>query len=270
MSPGGASPARPAEAPAARLERLRGEGADHFDPPAFRCAESLLARARAIGGGAAARLESRAAARLDLLEAALRRARAEAEEELRALAAAGGEVDPALAAALRRGDAAAARRGARRARRALAAAQGKTAIPALARLRSETQAREIRLPAEVERDLAELGCDGDLVERRAEQRARALSNALSAALFRESVGSARAALAVARAADNVPEDAGPYNAQALAARALQAIERLSPTYLRVILEGLDDLAGLEAALAPEPVKKRPARRGQAPDAAGTR
>lgn len=258
-------PAAPAS-PEARLARLRADGADHFDPPAYYCVEALLSRARALGGGAAARLEARAAARLDLLEEALRRARADAEGHLRALTVAGGDVDPALRAALRRGDLAAVRRGARRGLRELLAARRKTAVPWLARLRGEAAAREIRLPPEIERGLAELGCDGDLVERHAHHRARALSNALSAALFRESVGTARAALAVARAADNIPEDAGPYNAHALAARALQAVERVSPAYLRALFEGLDDLAALEAALAPEPGKvgkRRVARRGRA-------
>ncbi|HSN97163.1 MAG TPA: DUF2894 domain-containing protein, partial [Candidatus Nanopelagicales bacterium] len=82
----------------------------------------------------------------------------------------------------------------------------------------------------------------------------------AASSFRESLGSARAALAVARAVDRIPPAAGPYNPQALAARALQAAEALSPTYVRALLEELDDLAALEAALGSP--RARQDRKGQ--------
>jgi hypothetical protein len=112
----------------------------------------------------------------------------------------------------------------------------------------------MRLPEPLARDLAALPCDGDVVERRVKRQAQALSNALSTALFHESLVSARATLAVARAADNVPEDAGPYNAQVLASRALCAAERLSAHYLRALVASLQDLGALSAALEPPPEK----------------
>lgn len=81
------------------------------------------------------------------------------------------------------------------------------------------------------------------------------NGASSRALFRDSAERARAALAVARAADNLPEAAGPYNAQVLAARALEAMNALSPEYLRTFIAALDDLAAVQALTAePEPRK----------------
>ncbi|WP_437733050.1 DUF2894 domain-containing protein [Sorangium sp. So ce1335] len=247
---------------AARLAALRSAGADRFDPAAYRFIEALLERAAPLDGGARDRLAARAADRLAALEASFHHAHAEAERQLRALADAGIPDDGALAAALARGDFPTVVRAARRRLRALAEGRQKTAVPALARLRGEAAARDVRLPAPLVRDLAQLPCDGDVVERRVKRQAQALSNALSTALFHESLVSARATLAVARAADNVPEDAGPYNAQVLAARALCAAERLSEPYLRALVASLQDLGALAAALEPPPEK--PARKKAAP------
>ena len=221
--PGSAPSPQPGSPPAdARLAALRAAGAHRFDPAGYRLVEALLERARALDGGARARLAARASARLAALDAAFHRARADAEAHLRALADAGLPHDGALAAALALGDFPAVARTARRRLRALAAERKTTAVPSLARLRGEVAARDVRLPGPLARDLAELPCDGDVVERRVKRQAQALSSALSTALFHESLVSARATLAVARAADNVPEDAGPYNAQVLASRALCA------------------------------------------------
>jgi Protein of unknown function (DUF2894) len=271
MNPGHADPNATGPAPGvadlleARLAALREAGAEGFDPPGFGLIASLRARALALEGGARARLEARALTRLEQLEEAFRRARAVAEEQLCALEAAGTAVDRTLVEALARGELAAVARAARRQLRELDVGREKTAVPWLARLRGEAASREVRLPAPLARDLQQLARDGDVVERGEKRRAHAVGNALSATLFRESLVSARAALAVARAADNVPEDAGPYNAQALSARALAAVERLSPLYLRALVAGLQDLGVVAAALEPEPGgaprKKAPARRG---------
>jgi hypothetical protein len=88
--------------------------------------------------------------------------------------------------------------------------------------------------------------------------ARLLANALSRAMFRETAEAARATLAMARTTDNLPDAAGPYNGQVLAARALREMARLSPGYLQAYIAGLDDLAALEAT--PEPTVVRSARR----------
>ncbi|MGK3999040.1 DUF2894 domain-containing protein [Sorangium sp. So ce1024] len=261
--PTAAHPGSPDTHPlSARLAALQAAGAHRFDPAGCRFIEALLERAASLDGGAGARLAARAADRLAALEASFHRARADAEAQLRALADAGIPDDGPLAAALAQGDLPAVVRGARRRLRALAEGRQKTAVPALARLRGEIAARDVRLPEPLARDLAQLPCDGDVVERRVKRQAQALSNALSTALFHESLVSARATLAVARAADNVPEDAGPYNAQVLAARALCAAERLSEPYLRALVAGLQDLGALAAALEPPPEK--PARKKAAP------
>ncbi|WP_437896599.1 DUF2894 domain-containing protein [Sorangium sp. So ce124] len=261
--PGSPASSQPGSPPSdARLAALRAAGAHRFDPAGYRLVEALLERARALDGGARARLAARASARLAALDAAFHRARADAEAHLRALADAGLPHDGALAAALALGDFPAVVRTARRRLRALAAERKTTAVPSLARLRGEVAARDVRLPEPLARDLAELPCDGDVVERRVKRQAQALSSALSTALFHESLVSARATLAVARAADNVPEDAGPYNAQVLAARALCAAERLSEHYLRALVASLQDLGALAAALEPQPEK--PARKKAAP------
>ncbi|WP_438025200.1 DUF2894 domain-containing protein [Sorangium sp. So ce233] len=258
------SPATPHPLPA-RLAALQAAGAHRFDPASYRLIEALLERAGSLDGGARARLAARAADRLAALEASFHRARAEAEAQLRVLAAAGIPDDGALAAALALGDLPAVARAARRRLRALAQGRQKTAVPSLARLRGEIAARDVRLPEPLARDLAQLPCDGDVVERRVKRQAQALSTALSTALFHESLVSARATLAVARAADNVPEDAGPYNAQVLAARALCAAERLSEPYLRALVASLQDLGALAAALEPPPEK--PTRKKAAPRSA---
>ncbi|MGK3969647.1 DUF2894 domain-containing protein [Sorangium sp. So ce118] len=260
--PGSAASAPQPGSSAARLAALQATGAHRFDPASYRFVEALLERARALDGAAAAHLAARASARLTALEVAFHRARADAEAQLRALADAGVPDDGALAQALALGELPAVVRAVRRRLRALAAERQKTAVPALARLRGEAAARDVRLPEPLARDLAALPCDGDVIERRVKRQAQALSNALSTALFHESLVSARATLAVARAADNVPEDAGPYNAQVLASRALCAAERLSEHYLRALVASLQDLGALAAALEPQPEK--PTRKKSAP------
>ncbi|XXY16676.1 DUF2894 domain-containing protein [Sorangium sp. So ce216] len=260
--PGSAASAPQPGSPAARLAALQAAGAHRFDPASYRFVEALHERARALDGAAAAHLAARASARLTALEVAFHRARADAEAQLRALADAGVPDDGALAQALALGELPAVVRAARRRLRALAAERQKTAVPALVRLRGEAAARDVRLPEPLARDLAALPCEGDVIERRVKRQAQALSNALSTALFHESLVSARATLAVARAADNVPEDAGPYNAQVLASRALCAAERLSEHYLRALVASLQDLGALAAALEPQPEK--PTRKKSAP------
>jgi hypothetical protein len=95
----------------------------------------------------------------------------------------------------------------------------------------------------------------------------ALGDALSRALLRQSAESARATLAVARATDNLPEAAGPYNGQVLVARTLAELAELAPAYVRALVAAADDLAAMEALLTPEAQKPkrspRPAKRRRA-------
>jgi Protein of unknown function (DUF2894) len=230
---------------------LRAAGGEVFDPLGFRLIESLVARAEILGGGARDRLLDRARVRIDALDSALREARLTAEQELRALATDGASIAPALREALARGEVARVRREIRRALSDRTKERERVQVPWLTRLRGAAVSRGARLPDELTRDLEGVGADDGSVDRGAHARAVAAGDALSDALFRESAESTRAMIAVARAADDVPDDAGPYNGQVLAAQALAVMAELAPTYVRVVVAMADDLAALEALLAPE-------------------
>ena len=64
------------------------------------------------------------------------------------------------------------------------------------------------------------------------------------ALYDRSLDEAAAACALARATDAVPSASGPYNALALATRALGELGALSPAYLRAQLARLEDFGAL--------------------------
>jgi Protein of unknown function (DUF2894) len=239
---------------------LRAAGGEVFDPLGFRLIESLVARGEILGGGARGRLLDRARVRIDALDTALREARVTAEQELRALATDGASIAPVLREALARGEVARVRREIRCALRDRTKERERVQVPWLTRLRGAAVSRGARLPDGVARDLAGVGDEDGSVDRGAHARVVAVGDALSAALFRESAESTRAMLAVARAADEVPDDAGPYNGQVLAARALAVMAELAPTYVRVVVAMADDLAALEALLAPEVEAARGKRR----------
>jgi Protein of unknown function (DUF2894) len=242
--------------PAALVAALRAAGAEAFDPLGFGFIESLLARAEALGGGARARLLDRAHGRIDALSAALHEARAAAERELGALATDDAAMAPALREALARGEVARVRREIRRALRDRGRERERVPVPWLTRLRAAALARGSRLPDAVTRELDAVGADDGSVDRSAHTRAVAAGEALSRALFQESAESARALIAVAHATDDVPDDAGPYNGRVLASRALAVMAGLSPEYVRVVVAVADDLAALEASLAPEAATAR--------------
>lgn len=243
--------------PEGRLAALRAEGAEVFDVPGFGLVASLLARAAALGGGAGALLVGRARLRMEALGAALREARAAAEMELGALVEDGAVVAPELREALFRGEVTRVRREVRRTLRERARERQRVQISWVTRLHGDALSRGARLSADVVRDLDGLGGADSTVERGAHGHAVALGDALSCSLLRDSAESARATLAVARAADNLPEDAGPYNGQVLVARMLAAMAELSPTYVRAMVAAADDLAALEALLAPKAQKTKP-------------
>ena len=156
------------------------------------------------------------------------------------------------------------RREIRRTLRDRARERQRVQIPWMARLRGEALTRGAPLSADMTRDLSAVEDADGTVERGAHGRAVALGDALSHALLRESAESARATLAVARATDNLPEAAGPYNGQVLVARTLAAMAELAPAYVRAVVAAADDLAALEALLAPEApkakAKAKPAKR----------
>jgi hypothetical protein len=239
------------EAARGRLEALREGGGAEYDPLGQAMIVTLVARAEAEDAGVQALLIGRIEARLDTFEAAFRAERALAGTQLGLLADAGIEVPESLGAALGQGDFAVVKRGVRRLLGERKEAKGTARVPWIARLRGEAHAREVTLPDDVTRGLDALRVEDGTVDRAEMRRAQALGNAMSTALFRESAEGARAELAVARAADNLPEGAGPYNGQVLAAKALSAMAALSPGYVRALIAGLDDLAAMEVLLLPE-------------------
>jgi hypothetical protein len=242
---------------ATRVDALRRDFAAVFDGPGLGLIEALLARAEALGGDAGARLSARASLRIESLEAALASATLEVTRELEAL----GEAAPAAAReALARGDRRAARRALRRARAEASRAREQVAVTWAARLAGEATSRG---EGGLGRDLSALCGDG-VIDREAHARAVALGSALSSALFRRSAESARAAIAIARSADKLPESAGRYNSQALAIRALTEMAELSPEYARVVVAAIDDLAAVEALLGPNPAAVRKGARKRRP------
>jgi hypothetical protein len=217
--------------PRERLARLAEAHAERFDPEGLRFAERLLS----------AGLEKRAEARLDKLEHDLAAAKAEAEEALTRLEKTGVAASEAARRAMSEGDYRLARRLASRALRS----QDERPIPRWALAIAE-RARERR--GELPRSLA-LRLDALTGPATTAREARDVAEALSRALYRESLSSARAALALARAADEVPDEAGPYNTSALAAQVLAVFGELSPEYTASLVRMLDELAALEALSA---------------------
>lgn len=239
-----------------RLEELRRMGALGFDRPGFRFIETLLQRSTELDGAAGERLEMRARQRLSALESALRSARAEAEAAL-ATARAAGCATTELGALYAKGDFREVVQGARRALLALDRLEG-GGVDRLRRLHRRAMAQGLTLPAATVADIERLVRDGATLDADTEVLARAIGDELARALFRDAAAQARAVLVVARAADRVPDDVGPYNPQALSAQTLSLIESLAPGYLRTCLAGLEDLASLRRL--PEPPKRRRRRR----------
>lgn len=82
----------------------------------------------------------------------------------------------------------------------------------------------------------------EALDARARARApRGPREALPSAVIAEEI---RATAATARAVDQVPEAAGPYNGAAVAARALEELAALAPGYVSSYVAWLEDLAAL--------------------------
>lgn len=222
-----------------RLDQLRAAGAEVFDGPGFRFIEALLGRAEGLEGLAGEHLRRRAAERLSAFEAAFASAQAEARATLGTLTAAGADPDGGFAEAFARGDYKHIKQEAARALRAARTDDVDIARERVVRLWRQAQARGATVPPSLRERVA-------AVERGPQPmpELRALGDRLAQALFREAADHARSALVVARAADRLPEQAGPYNPEALSAQALALVEGLSPGYLRAYLTGLEDLDAL--------------------------
>jgi hypothetical protein len=234
---------------AARLDALRAEGAAAYDLPGLRFIEALLARATDLDGDAASRLRARAAQRLEHLRTRLDADRRTAEALVGTLKAAGADPQAEYEKSFESGDF---RRILRECELALSRARSDDAPTdrsRLTRLCGQARREGLALPKEVEAALTSEAPDA----------AQVAADQLAQALFRHIARDTRSTVAVARAADRLPAEVGPYNPAALAGQLLAAAEALSPTWLRSLLGSLEDLGSLQA-LPPLPTRSHGRRR----------
>ncbi len=234
---------------AARLDALRADGAAAYDPPGLRFIEALLSRAADLDGDAATRLRARAAARLDHLRTRLDADRNTAQALVGTLQAAGADPEAEYEKSFKSGDF---RRILRETELALSRARSEDAPTdksRLSRLCGQARREGLALPKDVEAALVS----------EAPAAAQEAADQLAQALFRHIARDTRSTVAVARAADRLPADVGPYNPAALAGQVLAAAEALAPAWLRSLLSSLEDLGTLQA-LPPLPTRSHGRRR----------
>jgi hypothetical protein len=216
------------------LERLEGRGAHAYDAASCDCVRALVEHAEQLGGEVAQRLHARAAAHLEALRARFERDRARVAEALEQAERVQGEL-PGLRRRLEGGELIAVARALRRRRAATAP--------------------ERRPHAAAPRTVLDRSREA-LATRRKRQ-----------LVYEDSVAQLVASLALARATDGVPADAGPYNPLRIASQVLDRMREISPFYLTVQLNRLEELASLLSLpeLPPPPGKvlpKRPSRPGK--------
>ncbi len=233
----------------AALDALEADGARGFDSPACDCARTLITQAERLGGAVAERLLVRAEAHIRALSERMNADRARVQEQLMAFEAKAHEAMPELHAQLVRGDITHVARTLRRLRQ-----RPPKPAPSTALARIDPSPDHVLGPS---------------------PRSRISLRQKQALAYEDSVAELVASFALARAVDVVPEDAGPYNALRIASEALDKMRALSPFYLTVQLNRLEELASLlslpelppREAPAPAPSslprKKRRALKGSA-------
>lgn len=218
-----------------------------FDPDGAQFVDRLLD----------AGLDARAEERLAELERTAATAKIELDDARRRLRESGAPEPAELTCAVAEGDLRHARRLAEKALRDHERARSSPASRWARGLAERARTRSLRLAPDLASRVRGLAA----VDAPSVDEARALAAELSRALYDESLSGARAAVAIARVRDNLPEGAGPYNPQVIAAEALDRLGALSPDYAAAIIASLDDLAALDALLPPPKTKSRaPARR----------
>lgn len=210
------------------LERLEGRGARAHDAASCDCVHALIEHAEQLGGEVAQRLHARAAAHLEALRARFERDRARVAEALEQAERVQGEL-PALRRRLEAGELIAVARALRRRRAATLPERRPHAAPPRTALERSREA---------------------LATRRRRQ-----------LVYEDSVAQLVASLALARATDGVPAGAGPYNPLRIASQVLDRMRDISPFYLTVQLNRLEELASLLSLpeLPPAPGKTLPKR-----------
>jgi len=215
----------------AALDALEADGARGFDGPACDCIRTLITQAERLGGAVAERLVVRAEAHLSALSARMNADRARVQEQLLAFEAKVDEPMPELHKQLVRGDITRVARTLRRLRQ-----RPPKPAPTTALAKIEPSHASTRGPS---------------------PRSRISVRQKQALAYEDSVAELVASFALARAVDVVPEDAGPYNALRIASEALDKMRALSPFYLTVQLNRLEELASL-LSLPELPAKEPPA------------
>lgn len=238
-----------------RLAAAREAGLDVFDEPRFAFVERLLTRAETFEGAAAAALRGRARKRLLELEEAFGAAQEGANGELQRLADLGRDEEGALADALTRGDVGAVRRAGRRYPESEPTLRQKTEASLVDRLGRLADRRRSRPPEAPPTPTA---------TRSSAPPASAAALELSEGLYRQSSANATAVRTLARAVDELPDDAGHYHGGTIAARTLEAMQVIGPGYLRAWLDRFAGLAAIEASLDPaREAQRRKAQKAKA-------
>ncbi len=215
------------------LEALEGRGARGYDAPACDCVRALLTRAEELSGGVGALLVARAQSHLSSLSERFDRESQRVRARLDALPVEEEQLE-ALRAQLERGEVTRVARTIRR-----------LAIVPRSRVSSAATAESAAPP----------GGNFSIPPRRpslpasrsptAPPPARSLRKQRTV-VYEDSVAALVASFALARAVDVVPEDAGPYNPLRIASTTLDRMREVSPFYLTVQLNRLEELASLLA------------------------
>jgi hypothetical protein len=213
----------PIESARAALRELEARGARTYDAPACDCVHALLARADELGGGVAVRLALRAESHLGSLRARFQADQARVAEQLTTCEQARGE-QTELRRWVASGDLVRAGRRLRRLRVLPATASHSLAVkqPVAAGFGSRTEGRGSTFTR----------ANAHMLRKK------------RVTVYEDSVAQMVATLAMARATDVVPADAGPYNALRIASDVLERLRAISPFYLAVQLNRLEELASL--------------------------
>jgi hypothetical protein len=202
------------------LDSLEAAGARGYDAEACDCVRALLTRAEELRGPVGERLVARAFAHVCALRDRYRQDQERVRARLESI-----DVEPEICEALEklvaRGELIRAARNLRRL----------AALPESAR-------RGRGLSASEGRDVL-VGAKAPRGATHSERRKRVVA-------YEDSVAALVASFALARAVDVVPEDAGPYNPLRIASETLDRIREVSPFYLTVQLNRLEELASLLA------------------------
>lgn len=217
-----------------------------FDPEGARLVDRLVASGNA----------ERARARLETMATARAAAEAELDDARRRLRESGAREPREIACAIQEGDLRHARRLVERALVTHARLRDAPAAKWAQSLAERARSRSIRLAPDLAARVRRL--DSAPPDRSLDE-ARAVAAELSRAMHDEALTGARATVALARVRDSIPEGAGPYNPQAIAADALARLGALSPSYAAAFIASLDDITALDL-LAPPPKARAPRRR----------